>query len=246
MRQRVQKIIAQVGLCSRRTAEEWMLCGRVTVNGAAARPGDQADPDTDCIAVDGKPLAGREKKVYLMLHKPRGYVTTLSDEFGRRTAAELVRDCGARVFPVGRLDMDSEGLLLFTNDGELMQRMIHPKYEVDKLYRVTVRGDWKKGTELLRQLLGRDKPLILEIEPPEDARTCRRKRFYERNGLRAQPFRHVQLPFQGESPIVPLVIMADRDLTAQQCRAFQQSLLDRVVRYTQYRKTLDIADIIGI
>ena len=88
--------------------------------------------------------------------------------------------------------------------------------------------------------------MILEIEPPEDARTCRRKRFYERNGLRAQPFRHVQLPFQGESPIVPLVIMADRDLTAQQCRAFQQYLLDRVVRYTQYRKTLDIADIIGI
>ena len=102
------------------------------------------------------------------------------------------------------------------------------------------------GTELLRQLLGRDKPLILEIEPPEDARTCRRKRFYERNGLWAQPFRHVQLPFQGESPIVPLVIMADRYLTAQQCRAFQQYLLDRVVRYTQYRKTLDIADIIGI
>ena len=102
------------------------------------------------------------------------------------------------------------------------------------------------GTELLRQLLGRDKPLILEIEPPEDALTCRRKHFYERNGLRAQPFRHVQLPFQGESPIVPLVIMADRDLTAQQYRAFQQYLLDRVVRYTQYRKTLDIADIIGI
>lgn len=141
-----------------------MLCGRVTVNGAAARPGDQADPDTDCIAVDGKPLAGREKKVYLMLHKPRGYVTTLSDEFGRRTAAELVKDCGARVFPVGRLDMDSEGLLLFTNDGELMQRLIHPKYEVDKLYRVTVQGDWKKGTELLRQMR------LLEGEPIAPAR----------------------------------------------------------------------------
>ena len=155
MRQRVQKIIAQAGLCSRRTAEEWMLCGRVTVNGAAARPGDQADPDTDCIAVDGKPLAGREKKVYLMLHKPRGYVTTLSDEFGRRTAAELVKDCGARVFPVGRLEMDSEGLLLFTND---------PKYEVDKLYRVTVRGDWKKGAELLRQMR------LLEGEPIAPAR----------------------------------------------------------------------------
>ena len=79
-------------------------------------------------------------------------ITTLSDEFGRKTAAELVQDCGARVFPVGRLDMDSEGLLLFTNDGELMQRLIHPKFEVDKLYRVTVRGDWEKGTALLRQM----------------------------------------------------------------------------------------------
>ena len=102
------------------------------------------------------------------------------------------------------------------------------------------------GAGLLRQLLGRDKPLILEIEPPEDTLTCRRKRFYERNGLRAQPYAHVQLPFQGGGPIVPLVIMADRDLTAAQCRAFQQYLLDRVVRYTQYRKALDITDIIGI
>lgn len=152
VRQRVQKIVAQAGLCSRRTAEEWMLCGRVTVNGVAVRPGDQADPDVDCVLVDGKPLERTEEKVYLMLHKPRGYVTTLSDEFGRKTAAELVQDCGARVFPVGRLDMDSEGLLLFTNDGELMQRLIHPKFEVDKLYRVTVRGDWEKGTALLRQM----------------------------------------------------------------------------------------------
>ena len=102
------------------------------------------------------------------------------------------------------------------------------------------------GTELLRQLLQRDKPLILEIEPPEDEITCRRKRFYERNGLRAQPYRHVQLPFQGGGPIVPLVIMANQELTAPQCRAFQQYLLDCVIRYTQYRKTLDIADILGI
>ena len=141
-----------------------MLCGRVTVNGDTARPGDQADPDTDCIAVDGKPLSGSKEKVYLMLHKPRGYVTTLSDEFGRRTASELIESCGARVFPVGRLDMDSEGLLLFTNDGELMQQLIHPKYEVDKLYRVTVRGNWNKGVELLQQMR------LLEGEPIAPAR----------------------------------------------------------------------------
>ena len=136
----MQKIIAQAGLCSRRTAEEWMLCGRVTVNGTAARPGAQADPDTDCILVDGKPLGGREENVYLMLHKPRGYVTTLSDEFGRKTAAELVRDCGVRVFPVGRLDRDSEGLLLLTNDGALTERLLHPRHQVDKTYRVWVYG----------------------------------------------------------------------------------------------------------
>ena len=137
-----------------------MLCGRVTVNGDTARPGDQADPGTDCIAVDGKPLSGSKEKVYLMLHKPRGYVTTLSDEFGRRTAAELIEGCGARVFPVGRLDMDSEGLLLFTNDGELMQQLIHPKYEVDKLYRVTVRGNWNKGVELLS---GQGEKAVLQV-----------------------------------------------------------------------------------
>lgn len=126
-----------------------MLCGRVTVNGAAARPGAQADPDTDCILVDGKPLRGREENVYLMLHKPRGYVTTLSDEFGRKTAAELVRDCGVRVFPVGRLDRDSEGLLLFTNDGALTQRLLHPSHQVDKVYIVSVSGaDERSGSRL--------------------------------------------------------------------------------------------------
>lgn len=140
MRQRVQKLMAQAGLCSRRTAEQWMLDGRVTVNGLPARPGEQADPECDCIEVDGKPLTGDGGKVYLMLNKPRGYVTTLSDERGRRTAAELVSGYGARVYPVGRLDMDSEGLLLMTNDGAWMQRLLHPSHQIGKEYRVTVTG----------------------------------------------------------------------------------------------------------
>lgn len=117
-----------------------MLDGRVTVNGLPARPGEQADPECDCIEVDGKPLTGDGEKVYLMLNKPRGYVTTLSDERGRRTAAELVSGCGARVYPVGRLDMDSEGLLLMTNDGAWMQRLLHPSHQIEKEYRVTVTG----------------------------------------------------------------------------------------------------------
>ena len=149
MKERLQKLIASAGLCARRTAEEWIAAGRVCVNGAVASLGDRADPETDTVTVDGAPLPGKPGAVYLMLNKPRGYVTTLSDEYGRRTAAELVADCGVRVYPVGRLDRDSEGLLLFTNDGELAQRLLHPRHQVDKVYLVTVRGDIRGAAERL-------------------------------------------------------------------------------------------------
>ena len=108
--------------------------GRVTVNGVTAILGQSADPEIDEILLDGKPLPSGSGNVYILLHKPRGYVTTLSDEKGRKTAAELVADCGTRVYPVGRLDMDSEGLLLFTNDGDFANSLMHPKHEVDKTY----------------------------------------------------------------------------------------------------------------
>lgn len=140
MTERIQKLMAAAGLCSRRTAEEWIAAGRVIVNGRIARVGDKADPDRDTVLVDGSPLRGAAQHVYLMLHKPRGYVTTLSDERGRRTAAELVADCGTRVYPVGRLDRDSEGLLLFTNDGQLAHALLHPSHQVDKTYIVSVTG----------------------------------------------------------------------------------------------------------
>lgn len=140
MKARLQKIIADRGICSRRKAEQWILDGRVRCNGQVARLGDSADPDVDEILLDGRPLPSAETKVYLMLHKPRGYVTTLSDEKGRQNAAQLVVDCGTRVYPVGRLDMDSEGLLLFTNDGEFANRLMHPKHEVKKIYHVWVSG----------------------------------------------------------------------------------------------------------
>lgn len=138
MAERIQKLIASAGLCSRRTAEEWIAAGRVRVNGELAVPGTQAQSG-DEITVDGVPLP-REPRRYLMLNKPRGYVTTLSDEQGRPTVAELVKGCGARVFPVGRLDLDSEGLLLLTNDGAWAQRLLHPRYQVDKVYEVVVAG----------------------------------------------------------------------------------------------------------
>ena len=149
MTERLQKILSARGLCSRRKAEDWIRAGRVSVNGVTAALGDSADPQTDEIRVDGNLLPGAGGYVYIMLNKPRGYVTTLSDEKGRPNAAQLI-DCGIRVYPVGRLDMDSEGLLLFTNDGEFANRLMHPKHQVDKTYRVLVRGFTSENLERLK------------------------------------------------------------------------------------------------
>ena len=131
MEERLQKILSACGAASRRTAECYLSAGRVTVNGMPARVGDKADPERDDIRLDGRSLTRPQAHTYLMLHKPRGYVTTLSDEKGRRTVAELVRSCGARVWPVGRLDLDSEGLLLMTDDGALTHRLTDPSHEVE-------------------------------------------------------------------------------------------------------------------
>ena len=170
MTERLQKLIASAGLCSRRTAEEWIAAGRVRVNGRPAAVGDRADPETDTVTVDGRPLPETAAPVYLMLNKPRGYVTTLSDEYGRRTAAELVAGCGARVYPVGRLDRDSEGLLLFTNDGDLAQRLLHPRHEVDKVYLVTVRGDIRGAAERLMAIRELDGEPIAPAQAEEVSR----------------------------------------------------------------------------
>ena len=140
MTERLQKILSSRGVCSRRKAEEYILAGRVTCNGRVCTLGETADPEVDEIMLDGKALPIGGSSVYIMLHKPRGFVTTLSDEKGRRNAAQLVADCGQRVYPVGRLDMDSEGLLLFTNDGAFANALMHPKHEVKKTYDV-----WSTG-----------------------------------------------------------------------------------------------------
>lgn len=150
MEERLQKLLSSAGICSRRTAERYIEAGRVTVNGVTAQLGDKADPERDAVAVDGLPLSTEGEKVWLMLYKPVGYVTTLSDEKGRKTAASLVSDCGCRVWPVGRLDMDSEGLLLFTNDGEGTNQLLHPSHQVEKEYHVTVRGDMASALPVLR------------------------------------------------------------------------------------------------
>ena len=157
MQERLQKIISAAGIASRRAAEKLISDGRVKVNGQVSHLGDSADVHTDVICVDGKTIAVSEEKTYIMLHKPRGYVTTLSDEKGRRTVAALVQDAGERLYPVGRLDMDSEGLLLMTNDGELANRLMHPSHEVHKTYETTVSGgDIKRAIDILKEPIDLD------------------------------------------------------------------------------------------
>lgn len=140
MKERLQKLISGAGICSRRAAEVLITEGRVTVNGVRAQLGESADPEVDRIEVDGAPIAGHDDRMYIMLNKPRGYVTTLSDERGRKTVADLVADAGRRLYPVGRLDYASEGLLIMTDDGEAANALMHPAHEVEKVYAVTVRG----------------------------------------------------------------------------------------------------------
>lgn len=164
MKQRLQKILSERGVTSRRKAEEMIRQGVVSVNGVTARLGDSADADVDHITVEGKALPSARPYIYIMLNKPRGYVTTLSDEKGRKNAAALVADCGARVYPVGRLDMDSEGLLLFTNDGDFANRIMHPSHEIEKTYVVRADGFSQEAFQKLRE------PIRLDgyrIKPPK-------------------------------------------------------------------------------
>ena len=136
---RLQKFIADAGVTSRRKAEALIEAGRVRVNGAVAEIGCTVDPKTDVVSVNGKKLARQTEHLYYMLHKPRGYVTTMSDEMDRKCVAALLADIGRRVYPVGRLDRDSEGLLLVTNDGKFANAMTHPSRHIAKTYRVSVR-----------------------------------------------------------------------------------------------------------
>jgi len=140
MAERLQKLIAQAGLASRRQAEDWIAAGRVVLNGQPARLGDRAEPGRDEILVDGRKLALAEEKITVLLNKPRGYISTLKDPQGRKRVTELVADLPQRLFPIGRLDYNTEGLLLLTNDGELAQQLSHPRHHVEKTYLVKVRG----------------------------------------------------------------------------------------------------------
>ena len=165
MEQRLQKIIASSGFCSRRAAEKLIEEGRVTLNGEKASLGDSADDTLDEIRIDNNPLAKNEQRTYIMLNKPRGFLSSMSDDRGRRTVAELTADVGVRVYPVGRLDYDSEGLLIMTDDGELAHRLMHPSHEIGKTYELRAQGgDMARALELLRSPLDIDGYIIKPAE----------------------------------------------------------------------------------
>lgn len=170
--ERLQKVMAHAGIASRRKSEEIIAAGRVTVNGKkVTEMGCKVDPDQDQIAVDGN-LIEQEKKKYLLLNKPEGYITTVSDPAGRPTVMDLIPDLHQRLYPVGRLDYDSSGLLIMTNDGDLTYKLTHPKKEVDKKYRVVVAGEMKE-TALKKLSSG----LIIDGQPTAPAKISKLKYF---------------------------------------------------------------------
>ena len=226
MTERLQKILSARGVASRRAAEKLIEDGRVTVNGTVAALGQTADTDLDEILLDGKPLPTGSEHIYILLHKPRGYVTTLSDEKGRKTAAELVKDCGVRVYPVGRLDMDSEGLLLFTNDGEFANTLMHPKQEVDKTYLTWVEGFSEEAVARLKKPIELDgyrirapkvrivKPGLLEITIHE-GRNRQVRRMCDAAGMHVTRLKRIR---EGKLNLGDLPLGAWRYLTEEEVK----------------------------
>lgn len=189
MEERLQKILSAAGACSRRAAEGYIRAGRVTVNGEPAHLGQKADPERDLITLDGEPVGiPKEQFLYLMLHKPVGYVTTLSDEQGRPSVADLIRDVPVRVWPVGRLDQNSEGLLLLTNDGDVTHQLLHPSFRVEKEYHVWVTGSIARALPILRGPLKLDGELLApaQIDVLSDEGERGRLRFVIHQGKKRQ------------------------------------------------------------
>lgn len=236
MEERLQKIISRYGIASRRQSEELLREGRIRVNGNTAHLGETADDTVDVIEIDGIPLKKRPEKRYLMLNKPRGYVTTLQDECGRKNVAQLVSDCGQRVYPVGRLDLYSEGLLLMTNDGELANHMMHPKGEITKLYHVWVSNysasalprmrasieiDGRKTMPAKVRLLQQtDQTAMLEVELRE-GRNRQIRRLCQHAGVTVTRLKRVR---EGSLELGELPVGAWRDLTEKEIAGLLREL----------------------
>ena len=200
MEERLQKIISASGMMSRRAAEEMISAGKVSVNGVKATLGQKADPSVDNILVNGRPVMGQKSHLYVMLNKPAGYVTTASDEQGRETVLSLLTGIPERVYPVGRLDMYSSGLLLLTNDGELANAPMHPSHEIEKTYELRISGEVteKAAASMRKPILIDDRmtnPAVVEVKAfakgettvsvtIKEGRNRQIRRLCERAGLR--------------------------------------------------------------
>ena len=221
---RLQKYFSDCGVLSRRAAEAEISAGLVRVNGSIAKLGDKIDPDCDRVEYNGKPVLPRADKPhrYILLNKPRGYVCTAKDEKGRKTVLDLMHGVNTRVYPVGRLDMDSEGLLLLTDDGELTNRLTHPRHEIPKIYRVSLSPTPTKeqlealaapmeldGYRLLPVDIRQIKPALLEMELYE-GRNRQIRRMCEAVGLKVTSLRRIAI---GQLPLGELPLGKWRDLT---------------------------------
>lgn len=234
MEERLQKIISRYGVASRRQAEKMLEEGRVRVNGNTAHLGDTADEKEDVIEVDGIRLKKAPPVRCILLNKPRGYVTTMQDEKGRKNVSELVQDCGQRVYPVGRLDMYSEGLLIMTNDGALANRLMHPKGTVCKVYHVWISGYYadaekKLGASIVidgrstvpakvRVLKQKDTVAMVEIELME-GRNRQIRRLCEAAGVRVTRLKRVQ---EGKLRLGDLPVGKWRELTEEEIALLEQ------------------------
>lgn len=242
MEERLQKILSRAGVSSRRAAEKMMAEGRIRINGVAAtEPGTKADPQKDEIRVDGKLISCETEKIYILLNKPQGVVTTLSDPQGRPIVTDLLEGITERVFPVGRLDYDSEGLLILTNDGDFSQRLQHPRYGIPKTYRVKVEGRLLKGDlgELERGIDlsdGRFAPtgVLLEKTNPKSS--------WLRINLTEGRNRVIRRAFEALGhPVVRLVRTAVADITVGSLREGQWRMLtpkevERLLLFSRKRR----------
>ncbi|MCR5089483.1 MAG: rRNA pseudouridine synthase [Oscillospiraceae bacterium] len=214
MEERIQKRIAESGLMSRRSAEEAIRAGRVQVNGQKAALGDTAG-DEDSISLDGRPIPAKEEKQYYLLNKPKGYVCTMHDEKGRRSVRELLPASAGRVYPVGRLDIMSEGLLLMTNDGEFSYRMMHPSWEQEKVYRTAVRGE-----NLMKSV-------------------ARLKEPFQLDEARVQAVSVTVLKQDGETAVVDICIREGRNRQIRRMCELAGLTVTRLIRVREGRFTLE-------